>query len=44
MTASFYVNNLFNFRPLDASEVTMGAYHELGTPMYVGFEIKFKIK
>jgi hypothetical protein len=44
MTASFYVNNLFNFRPLDASEVTRGAYQELGTPMYFGFEIKFKIK
>ena len=44
MTASFYVNNLFNFRPLDASDITTGAYTELGTPMYFGFEIKFKIK
>ena len=44
MTASFYVNNLFNFRPLDPSEVTKGAFTELGTPMYFGFEIKFKLK
>lgn len=44
MTASFYVNNFFNSRPLDPSEITRGAYTELGTPMYFGFEIKFKIK
>lgn len=44
MTASFYVNNLFNSRPLDPSEVTKGAYTELGNPMYFGFEIKLKIK
>ena len=44
MTASFYVNNFFNSRPLDPSEITGGAYTELGTPMYFGFEIKFKIK
>ena len=44
ITASFYVNNLFNFRPLDPSEVTMGAFTELGIPMYFGFEMKFKFK
>ena len=44
MTATFYVNNVFNSRPLDPSEVTRGAYTELGTPMYFGFEIKLKIK
>ncbi|MBR5385058.1 MAG: TonB-dependent receptor [Bacteroidales bacterium] len=44
MTASFYVNNLFNFRPLDPSEISTGSYTELGTPMYFGFEIKLKLK
>ena len=43
LTASFYVNNLFNSRPLDPSEVTKGAYTELNNPMYFGFEIKLKI-
>ena len=43
MTAAFYVNNLFNSRPLDPSEVTKGSYTELGTPMYFGFELKLKI-
>ena len=44
LTASFYVNNIFNFRPLDASELTKGAFTELGSPMYFGFELKLKIK
>ncbi|MCI1779793.1 MAG: TonB-dependent receptor [Bacteroidales bacterium] len=43
LTASFYVNNLFNSRPLDRSERTNGSYTELNNPMYFGFEIKFKI-
>lgn len=43
LTASFYVNNLFNSRPLDPSEITKGAYTELNNPMYFGFEVKLKI-
>ena len=43
MTAAFYVNNLFNSRPLDPSEITKGSYSELGSPMYFGFELKLKI-
>ena len=43
MTASFYVNNFFNSRPLDPSEITKGAFTELNSPMYFGFEIKIKI-
>ena len=43
LTASFYVNNLFNSRPLDPSEITKGAYTELNSPMYFGFEVKIKI-
>lgn len=44
MTASFYVNNIFNTRPLDPSELSKGAFTELGNPMYFGFELKIKIK
>lgn len=43
LTAAFYVNNLFNSRPLDPSEITTGSYTELGTPIYFGFELKIKI-
>ena len=43
LTASFYVNNLFNSRPLDPSEVSKGSYTELNNPMYFGFEVKIKI-
>ena len=43
MTASFYVNNLFNSRPLDPSEISKGSFTELNNPMYFGFEIKLKI-
>lgn len=43
LTASFYVNNLFNSRPLDPSETTKGSYTELNNPMYFGFELKFKL-
>ena len=38
-----YVNNLFNSRPLDPSEISKGSYTELNNPMYFGFEIKLKI-
>jgi len=43
LTASFYVNNVFNSRPLDPSEATKGSYTELNNPMYFGFELKIKI-
>lgn len=43
ITASFYVNNVFNSRPLDPSEVSAGSYTELNKPMYFGFELKIKI-
>lgn len=43
LTASFYVNNLFNSRPLDPSEITKGSFTELNSPMYFGFEVKIKI-
>ena len=43
LTASFYVNNLFNSRPLDPSEITKGAFTELNYPMYFGFELKLKL-
>ena len=43
MTASFYVNNIFNSRPLDPSEVTPGVFTELNNPIYFGFELKFKL-
>lgn len=44
ITASFYVNNFLNSRPLDPSEYSKGAYFELNNPMYFGFEIKLKIQ
>jgi len=43
LTASFFVNNVFNSRPLDLSESTKGSYTELNNPMYFGFELKIKI-
>jgi len=43
MTASFYVNNLLNSRPSDRYEKS-GAFHELGIPMFFGFELKINIK
>ena len=43
MTASFFVNNIFNSRPLDPSEISIGTYSELNSPMYFGFELKVKI-
>lgn len=43
LTASFYVNNLFNSRPLYQSKQT-GEYSELGIPIFFGFEFKLAIK
>jgi len=42
LTASFYVNNLFNTRPLYRSNVS-GAQTELSIPIYFGFEFKVTI-
>ena len=43
LTASFYVNNLFNYRPADRYEGS-GAFRELGIPIFFGFEMKVNIK
>ena len=43
LTASFYVNNLFNSRPLYQSKQT-GEYRELGIPIFFGFEFKLSLK
>ena len=43
LTASFYVNNIFNSRPLDPSEVGAATFTELNNPMYFGFELKVKL-
>ena len=42
-TASFYVNNIFNSRPLYQSKQS-GNYSELGIPIFFGFEFKVTIK
>ncbi len=42
-TASFYVNNIFNSRPLYQSKQS-GGYSELGIPIFFGFEFKVTIK
>lgn len=42
-TASFYVNNLFNQRPLYKFK-SSGRMTELGIPMFFGFEFKVKIR
>lgn len=42
-TASFYVNNMFNSRPLYQSKQT-GSYSELNIPIFFGFEFKVAIK
>ena len=46
LTASFFVNNMFNSRPLDPSEVSVGAYTELNAnkKLFFGFDLKIKIK
>ena len=43
LTASFYVNNLFNQRPLYKYKSGDG-YAELGIPIFFGFEFKVTIK
>lgn len=43
LTASFYVNNLLNTRPLYRYNET-GTITELATPIYFGFELKAKIR
>ncbi|MDD6364634.1 MAG: TonB-dependent receptor [Bacteroidales bacterium] len=42
LTASFYVNNVFNSRPIWKPEV--GEAKELGIPIFFGFELKMTIK
>lgn len=44
LTASFYVNNLFNHRPLYESKRMPGSYSELGIPTFFGFDVKINIK
>ena len=44
LTATFYVNNILNFRPLDESERSTGTYTELGLPMFFGFDLKLTIR
>jgi len=43
MTASFYVNNVFNSRPLYRLKRS-GAKVEMGIPIFFGFELKVNIK
>ena len=43
LTASFYVNNMFNHRPLYKRKRSDG-YTELGIPMFFGFEFKVNIR
>ena len=43
VTASFYVNNMLNSRPLYKTKKT-GSYTELGIPLFFGFEFKVSIK
>ena len=44
LTATFYVNNILNYRPLDESESSTGTYSELGLPMFFGFDLKLTIR
>ncbi len=44
MKASFYANNMFNFRPRYESKRTPGSYTELGVPLYFGFELALTIR
>lgn len=43
LTASFYVNNLINSRPMYRSKAT-GSISELGIPIFFGLELKITIK
>lgn len=44
VTASFYVNNILNSRPLYNSKMNPGEFSELGIPIFFGFEVKMTIK
>lgn len=44
LTASFFVNNLFNSRQLYESKRYPGTYYELGIPTFFGFDVKINIK
>jgi outer membrane receptor protein involved in Fe transport len=43
-TASFFVNNVFNSRPIYESTVTPGSFRELGANIFFGFDLKVSIK
>lgn len=44
LTASFFVNNMFNSRPLYRSKKYPGSLTELGIPTFFGFDIKINIR
>lgn len=46
LTASFFVNNMFNSRPLYESKTSPGSYIELNAdaPLFFGFDVKLKIR
>lgn len=44
LTASFFVNNMFNSRPLYESKANIGSYKELGIPIFFGFDLKINVK
>lgn len=44
LTASFFVNNMFNSRPLYQSKTNPGSFTELGIPTFFGFDLKINIK
>lgn len=44
LTATFYVNNITNYRPLSESNVNTGTFSELGLPLFFGFDLKLTIK
>ncbi len=44
LTASFYVNNIFNSRPLYESKRTPGSFSELGIPTFFCFDVKINLK
>jgi hypothetical protein len=44
LTASFFVNNMFNSRPLYESKANKGSFTELGIPTFFGFDLKINLK
>ncbi|MCI2146271.1 MAG: TonB-dependent receptor, partial [Bacteroidales bacterium] len=44
LTASFFVNNMFNSRPLQESKVSTGVYTEMNDPIFFGMEVKMSIR